>query len=265
MPAEVIPSSTMLPTTSVPGNGTTGAGSGATTTGGATGGATTATTATTTTKVGGAGAFGNTSADGTTSTKPVNGSKPTNGTSGNSSSSCFPGSSTVELQDGSVVRMDALSIGDLVKVSSDEFSRVFMFTHKLAESVNEFVVLSTSSGETLTVTSGHYIYINGVLSAASEAAVGSTLRLGSGASTTVTAVSSTVSTGLFNPQTTHGDIVVDGIVSSTYTTAVEPTVAHAILAPFRALYALTGFEMTAFESGAAALVGLAPRGTTAAL
>jgi len=35
----------------------------------------------------------------------------------------------------------------------------------------------------------------------------------------------------------HDDSIVDGITTSTYSTAVHPTVAHAILAPLRALYA----------------------------
>jgi hypothetical protein len=140
-----------------------------------------------------------------------------------------------------------------------------MFTHKLIDTVNSFVVLSTSSGETLTVTPGHFIYINGALRAASEAAVGSTLRLGTGGSTMITSVTATMSTGLFNPQTAHGDIVVDGIVASTYTTAVDPSVAHILLAPLRAVHALTGIGMTAFESGAAAFVGIAPRGRAHAI
>lgn len=42
--------------------------------------------------------------------------------------------------------------------------------------------------------------------------------------------------GLYNPQTVDGDLVIDGIVVSTYTTAVEPNMAHALLAPVRAIF-----------------------------
>lgn len=42
--------------------------------------------------------------------------------------------------------------------------------------------------------------------------------------------------GLYNPQTVDGDLVVDGIVVSTYTTAVEPNMAHALLTPVRAMF-----------------------------
>lgn len=42
--------------------------------------------------------------------------------------------------------------------------------------------------------------------------------------------------GLYNPQTVDGDLVVDGVVVSTYTTAVEPNMAHALLTPVRAMF-----------------------------
>lgn len=40
---------------------------------------------------------------------------------------------------------------------------------------------------------------------------------------------------LHNPQTMHGDIVVDKALVSTYTHGVRPTAAHALLSSFRAL------------------------------
>lgn len=42
--------------------------------------------------------------------------------------------------------------------------------------------------------------------------------------------------GLYNPQTLHGDIVVDGMLVSTYTKTVPPQGAHALLTPLRAVY-----------------------------
>jgi hypothetical protein len=174
-------------------------------------------------------------------------------------SACFPGHETVELEDGSVVRMDAVAIGDMIKVGTGEYSRVFMFTHKMSDTIHEFVNVKTDSGASLSLTTGHYIYANGELVAASELSVGDELSLGNGAKTAVVSVGSVVSTGLFNPQTVNGNVVVNGIVASTYTTAVEPTFAHAILAPFRLLN-LFGYDFTALESGGGFLTGIAPAG-----
>ena len=56
--------------------------------------------------------------------------------------------------------------------------------------------------------------------------------------------------GLFNPQTKHGDIVVDGVRVSTYTHAVHRNMAHAMLAPFRLARARLGLSMQLLEAGA---------------
>lgn len=159
--------------------------------------------------------------------------------------------------------MEDVQIGDEVKVGPATFSRVFMFTHKMADTTNAFVSLTTVSGAQVDLTSGHYIYANDALVAASTVSVGDVLRLGDGTYSTVEKVSAGQFAGLYNPQTVSGDVVVNGVISSTYTTAVEPTFAHAILAPLRAFSRAVGFEMTALESGGGALTGLAPRGQAA--
>lgn len=151
---------------------------------------------------------------------------------------CFPADATVELEGGAVKRMDALAIGDRVRVGSGatDFSDVFMFTHKMEDAVNTFVQLKLASGDVLRLTPGHYMYANGAMTAAKNVAVGDKIELGSGARTTVASVSSVTDTGLFNPQTLQGDIVVNGVRASTYTTAVEPTLAHSLLAPLRFMF-----------------------------
>jgi Hint module len=174
-------------------------------------------------------------------------------------SACFPAEATVELEDGSVARMDAVAVGDAVKVGPGEYSRIFMFTHRLPDAAARFVALQTVSGPSLTLTPGHYVYADGALVAASEVAVGAALALGDGRTATVASCGEVAGAGLFNPQTVHGDIVVNGIVASTYTTAVEPRLAHAALAPLRCLTGL-GLQFTGLEGGGGVLAGAAPSG-----
>jgi hypothetical protein len=50
-----------------------------------------------------------------------------------------------------------------------------------------------------------------------------------GSEATVVAVSQERNTGLFNPHTLQGDIVVNGIKASFYTAVVAPTLAHSLL------------------------------------
>lgn len=161
---------------------------------------------------------------------------------------CFPPSATVELLGGSIIQMEDVVVGDVVRVGRNMFSRVFMFTHKMAATTNHFVSLKTGAAE-IELTSGHYIYVNGALATASTVNVGDFLTLATGEASTVEAVGSSIRVGLYNPQTVSGDIVVSGVLASTYTAAVEPSLAHALLAPFRALSAF-GWTFAKLESGA---------------
>lgn len=174
--------------------------------------------------------------------------------------SCFPGSATVQLESGRTKRMDSLSIGDRVHVGNGKFASVFTFTHKTSDIKSRFVSVRTESGDSLSVTSGHYIYANDRLVPARDVVVGDFLSMADGSSSKVTAIEESMEKGLYNPQTENGDIVVNGIRASTFTTAVEPSLAHALLAPLRFLSRF-GVSLTAMESGAQSMVGFLPRGT----
>lgn len=174
-------------------------------------------------------------------------------------STCFPASATVALASGEAVAMSQLATGDIVAVGSGETSDVFMFTHKLSRTRARFLTLRTASAHAVTLTHGHFIYINGALAPASSAVIGDALTLASGAASRIVAISESVEEGLYNPQTLSGDIVVDGVRVSTYTIAVAPALAHAVLAPFR-LFSRWGFAFTSLESGGGRLATVAPRG-----
>lgn len=174
---------------------------------------------------------------------------------------CFPGHVTVQMQDGSVKQMNEVQLGDRVLVEGGKYSEVFMFTHKMADVRYRFVHLTTDIGAKLALTSGHYIYVNGHLAAAATVKQGDSLMLADSTLTKVTAVDSVMSTGLFNPQTVHGDIIVNGLRASTYTTTVRPNTAHALLAPLRAVYERIGLSLSSFELGGGFLAGLVPSGS----
>ncbi|PXF44872.1 Indian hedgehog B protein [Gracilariopsis chorda] len=162
---------------------------------------------------------------------------------------CFPAEATVEMEDGSTKRMDQVQIGDRVKVGYDMFSEVFMFTHKVSKRVSQFVKLDMASGASISATSGHYVYLNGRLAAARTAKVGDVMELGNGARSTVEKVSMVRKSGLYNPQTLHGDIIVNEVRASTFTTAIEAGTAQAMLAPLRMVYDVFGWSTSAFDGG----------------
>ena len=85
-----------------------------------------------------------------------------------------------------------------------------------------------------------------------------------GQQVTVVAVASETATGLYNPHTLNGDIMVNGVKTSTYTAAVAPGLAHAALWPVRMLYTL-GYDIVngAFDEGSELVASLMPKGAKA--
>lgn len=173
---------------------------------------------------------------------------------------CFPADASVELEDGQVKPMAQLEIGDSVRVGATSFAKVFMFTHREGEAVSNYLTINTDTGTSIKVTPGHYIYANGKLVPAQMVKAGDLLVRGDGATGTVTKVTNGVAKGLYNPQTTHGDIVVNDILASTYTTAVERVCAHAMLSPLRLVFNVLGLGTRSFESGAKGIVDFMPIG-----
>lgn len=179
---------------------------------------------------------------------------------------CFPSSATVQVRVNGVVRQTAL--GNLKaghEIHVDELgstSRVFLFTHRRHYGMYKFTRLTTKSGHTITLSGSHYLYANGRLTAARAVRVGHRLRTVSGESAVVR-VESVVERGLIAPHTMHGDVLVDGVVASSYTTAVHPRVAGIMLAPLRAAVRLgIAHEPVGalFYNGADNIASFMPRG-----
>ena len=170
----------------------------------------------------------------------------------------------MELANGQTKSMESLSIGDSVRVSPSQFSDVYMFSHRMPEAESSFVQLATQSNHTLLLTHDHYLYVNGRLVAAKEVRVGDMVENKDGEHVRVTAVTETRAHGLYNPHTLQGDIVVGGIRTSTYTTAVAPTLAHSALWPVRMLYSL-GYDVIGglFDQGSDIITALLPDGKIA--
>lgn len=174
---------------------------------------------------------------------------------------CFPGSATVELEGGVIKTMRQVQIGDRVRVGKNEYSPVFMFTHRQSSTVHAFVAIETESGASLRATKSHYIPVaDGHLVAAGALQTGDIITLADGSQSAIASLKSVRDTGLYNPQTIHGNIVVNGVVASTFTRSVQPQLASALLAPFRAAFKHIGFSTRFLEAGSSTLAGMVPSG-----
>lgn len=136
--------------------------------------------------------------------------------------------------------MHSLRVNDRVVVGKDlngkHFSTVFAFTHSSRRARSVFVKISTASNRTIWLSEGHYIYVNNIAVRAGKVAVGDLLHDVDVGLTKVKSVDLVKGNGLYSPQTYHGNVVVNGIVATTYTEAVgEMLSGHALLAPLRML------------------------------
>lgn len=165
---------------------------------------------------------------------------------------CFPAHATLSLNDGRSVRMNDIRVGDVIRVGRETSSDVYVFSHRDVRSQEKFMRIATHDGVAVTLSPGHYIYVNEVLTAAKNVRIGDLLELADGARVPVAYVSTVRATGVFAPHSLHGDLLVDGVRVSSYTTALHPTVAHHALAPLRWAYRL------GLPTSALALERLAP-------
>lgn len=111
------------------------------------------------------------------------------------------------------------------------FSRTVWERHVKAK----FVVLTTENGARLELTANHYLYVDGRLVAARSARVGQVLRTAKGESKIAT-IEEEWNAGLFAPKTLSGEVMVDGVLASSYTDFLPPALTHSMLLPVRMMY-----------------------------
>ncbi|KAA8493802.1 Desert hedgehog protein B [Porphyridium purpureum] len=153
---------------------------------------------------------------------------------GDSRSACFAAGSAILLADGREQLVEDLAVGDRVWNAQDHSpdNRLFAWGHRSAHERATFVNISFAAGSeyrSLLVSPGHYIVVNGALTLASDVKQGDHLRTVDGNEAAVISIKNTVLHGLYNPHVHSGSLIVEGVQVSCYTSAVRPTVGHALL------------------------------------
>lgn len=181
---------------------------------------------------------------------------------------CFPGDATVSgLVNGKNITMTKLEAGDSILVTpTGQASKVFAFTHRERSGVHPFIEISFQNGMSLTLSDNHYTYTDERLISAAEVQLGQKMISGKGESLTVRAIRRVWKTGKYAPHSMHGDLVVNGVVVSAYTTEIHPLLAHALLTPVRLFSYVTGVQEplgSMFYNGAGHLSKWVPSGKAA--
>lgn len=150
---------------------------------------------------------------------------------------CFPGSAEAYTAGGGV-RMASVVVGtNVVDSVSDgrSVSKIVLFTHRQApkgrDGAYPFVELRTKEFR-IRLSGSHLLPVDGRLLEAGRALVGAWVETVNG-SQQIIAKRTVWDGGLYNPQTTSGFLVVDGILASCYTSTLNHATAHALLAPLR--------------------------------
>ena len=183
---------------------------------------------------------------------------------------CFPADATVQLEDGRQILMKELQVGDRVRSSSNTFSEVYLFSHKMETVTGNFVEISTKTGHKLQISPKHFILVSPNCDTVAEHMYASSVHAGMCVHVMVGGdaldlarvvdIKLVRSQGLYNPFTMDGDILVDGVLASAHSewfldstarhlgmTSLLPSVYQATLAPARGLYHLVGAQVARIE------------------
>ncbi len=121
------------------------------------------------------------------------------------------------------------------------FEKVFMFSHRNAQKISEYLTLHTASNRSLTITPGHYLFVNKdkALKRAADAKPGDYIWTTSESHpdtspflmpTEIVSIQPSMQKGLYNPHTFSGTIIVNNVAATTFTDTIPPSFqAHTML------------------------------------
>lgn len=171
------------------------------------------------------------------------------------SSSCFPGSSHVQLKDGTLKRLEDVEIDDDVIVGQNRTSEPLLtFIHAKREGLFTFLAMKIKSAvseksSTLYVSPNHLIFDFD----SKQARFASTFHTGDRVEYIdqdtivpgeVVAIGLTKKEGFYAPLTSSGKIVIDNVVASNYATVSNHELAHKTMVLYRWMLELFGGQAT---------------------
>lgn len=184
------------------------------------------------------------------------------------SGGCFPGSSTVTLQDGSSKAVRDLRPGDAVLAADGQgkptYTEFIMFLDQDSTTRRLFYVIETTAGQKITLTAAHLLFVGHGNSTAGagagaqdrmSAVFASQVRAGQKVfvfdpdrsrlfPVSVKRIYTQTHEGSFAPVTVQGTVVVDQVLASCYAVIEDHDLAHWALAPVRLAHWLSSLLFT---------------------
>lgn len=164
---------------------------------------------------------------------------------------CFPGSSSVTLQDGSTKAVKDLQTGDKVLAADDDGKPIYtdfiMFIDQDSTTRRLFYVIETDSGQKIVLTAAHLLFVghnSTDMEKRRSAIFASEVQPGQKVfvfddersrlePVTVKRIYTEEHEGSFAPVTVQGTVVVDQVLASCYAVVEDHDLAHWALAPVR--------------------------------
>ena len=130
----------------------------------------------------------------------------------------------VELQGNGAVPMSSLAIGDVIRTGVSQYSEIYAFAHKDSVETGDYLQLRTASERVLEITVDHHVhrtapYGTKEVVPARDVRVGDTLWVVESealAPSVVVGIRTVSKVGVHAPYTREGNIVVNGILASSY-------------------------------------------------
>lgn len=188
------------------------------------------------------------------------------------SGGCFPGSSTVILQDGTEKAVKDLQTGDKVLAADGDgnliYSDFIMFIDQDSATKRLFYVIETDSGQKITLTAAHLLFVGHANCTKVEedrrmsAIFASQVQPGQKVfvfdpernrlqPVTVKRIYTQEHEGSFAPVTMHGTVVVDQVYASCYAVIEDHDLAHWALAPVRLAHWVSSLLFSSQPTGSA--------------
>ncbi|RZC40304.1 Hint and/or PT-HINT domain containing protein [Asbolus verrucosus] len=159
---------------------------------------------------------------------------------------CFSGDSTVLTSTGQRRKLSEVQVGERILAEDPStkemvFSEVLLFLHYDPYQKREFLQITLSKGQVLTVTPNHLV-VSGKLTDsrtvyAKKLKIGDTLRVSDSNNRLkedeIVQVKPVLRTGVFAPLTTVGTLVVNDVLASCYATVDDQSLAHWAFSPIR--------------------------------
>lgn len=160
---------------------------------------------------------------------------------------CFPGTAMVVERSSGMKSISDVQIGDQVLTLTSEgefvFRDVYLLAHADANDVVPYVCITTDTNITINLTSDHCLFVESIkhYTKASKVKVGDLIFIikdGKCFPDRVAFIKQTYLTGAYCPYTINGNIVVDSVAASCFTTTFSPSVSQVLLTPVRILYSI---------------------------